>query len=128
MALPLPLIALVTKMRSPQTTGLECARPGIGVRQRMPSFEVAFHVSGRSCPFAIPVAFGPRKDGQLPVAGLAAGNAGVRSGPDREMVRVGTASASPSGRQVLSLNTIWRGTQASATVVSMTREPSTLYL
>ncbi len=29
------LIAVVTKRRSPQTTGLECARPGIGVFQMM---------------------------------------------------------------------------------------------
>src|SRR5882762_4291704 len=32
-AFGLLLIALVTKMRSPQTMGLEWARPGIGVRQ-----------------------------------------------------------------------------------------------
>src|SRR5215207_10647443 len=29
------LMALVTKIRSPQTTGLECASPGMGVRHRM---------------------------------------------------------------------------------------------
>ena len=31
---PRLLIAVVTKTRSPQTIGLECARPGIGVRHR----------------------------------------------------------------------------------------------
>jgi hypothetical protein len=41
------LIALVTKIRSPQTIGLECARPGTGVFQRTFAPLTPFHESGR---------------------------------------------------------------------------------
>src|SRR5215207_2152730 len=65
------LTALVTKIRFPQTIGLECASPGIGVRQRIFSPVLAFHWSGRFCPSAIPDACGPRNEGQLPLPGSA---------------------------------------------------------
>src|SRR5436305_4869303 len=60
-----PLTAVVRKMRSPQTTGQEWPRPGIGVFQRtlVPAF--TSQVTGGFCPSATPVAFGPRNDGQF---------------------------------------------------------------
>ena len=69
------LIALVTKIVSPQTIGLECASPGIGVRHRMFSPVAGFHVSGRFCLSLTPDASRPRNDGQSPGPGFA-----VRSG------------------------------------------------
>jgi hypothetical protein len=46
------LIAVVTNTRSPQTIGLECARPGMAVRHRMFSPVRVFQLSGRFCPSA----------------------------------------------------------------------------
>ena len=83
------LIALVTKMRSPQTIGLECARPGIGVRQRMFSPVLTFQVSGSPCCSAMPDACGPRNDGQLPAPSPAFARSGVRSATVRSIRRAG---------------------------------------
>jgi hypothetical protein len=127
-ALPLLLIAVVTKTRSPHTTGLECASPGIGVRQTTFSPVLTSHVFGRLWPSATPDALGPRKDGQLSVAGFAADSFGARAGPLRTILRSPVGTVSPGGRHVLSRRTICRGTQASATVVRITRAPSTRYL
>jgi hypothetical protein len=65
-------IAVVTKTRSPQITGLECASPGIGVLQAMPRPSAADHVSGRWAPSATPEALGPRNCGQWVVAATTA--------------------------------------------------------
>jgi hypothetical protein len=67
------LIAEVRKIVSPQTTGLEWASPGIGVRHTMCSPFEPSHLSGSRCPSATPDACGPRNDGQLPAAGAARG-------------------------------------------------------
>jgi hypothetical protein len=61
-ALGRALIALVTKIVSPQTIGLECASPGIGVRHRMFSPVEGFQVSGRFCFSEFPDASRPRSD------------------------------------------------------------------
>src|SRR4030095_4615726 len=50
------------KTRSPQPTGLECASPGIGVFHRV---LVDCHLVGSGRSSAIPLAFGPRKEGQF---------------------------------------------------------------
>ena len=52
------LMAVVRKMKSPQTTGLELPSPGMSVFQR--TFSVALQVSGAS-PTAMPSAAGPRQ-------------------------------------------------------------------
>src|SRR5687767_5956892 len=49
-------------MRSFQTIGLECARPGIDVRQATFRDEAASKVTGGAA-FAMPEPSGPRKDG-----------------------------------------------------------------
>src|SRR5271169_1771077 len=49
---------------SPQTTGLECASPGIAVFQRTFSFFVASHLVG-AVPSATPEPLGQRNVGQL---------------------------------------------------------------
>src|SRR6185369_15913301 len=113
------LTAVVTKTRFPQTTGLECASPGIGVRQRMFSPVLPFHLSGRFCPSAIPEAFGPRKDGQLPLL-LAIGRAGGRAFATLTISRGGTATISVAGIHVLRSTIIFRGTQLSATTSNET--------
>ena len=59
------LIALVTKIRSPQTIGLECASPGTATFQRRFVPVAPFHSSGSFWPSAMPEAEGPRKPGQL---------------------------------------------------------------
>ncbi len=107
----------MTKRRSPQTTGLECASPGIGVRHNTFSPVFGSQRSGRFCPSATPDAFGPLKDGQLPFASAGRGSAGGRSGPERTIFRSGIGSASPSGRHVLALRIMRRGTQSSLTAV-----------
>src|ERR1035441_2538160 len=68
---PLAGTALVTKMRSPQTTGLEWPRPGIAVSQRMFLPDATFHSVG-GAPLPRPPADGPRNWGQFaPVASAA---------------------------------------------------------
>ena len=64
------LIAEVTKMRSPDTIGLECASPGTAVVQTMFFPVETFQVSGGRRPSPTPEADGPRNPGQL--AGVAA--------------------------------------------------------
>src|SRR5262245_37956780 len=54
-------MAVVTYTRSPQTMGLECARPGIAAVHRMFSPVATFHEAGRFWPSTAPDAFGPRK-------------------------------------------------------------------
>jgi|ERR1700691_155039 hypothetical protein len=61
---PLAGTALVTKIRSPQTTGLEWPRPGIAVFQRMFLPDSTFHSMG-GAPAPTPLAEGPRNWGQL---------------------------------------------------------------
>src|SRR6266550_6265745 len=73
------LTALVRKIRFPQTTGLECASPGIGVRHRTFSPVLAFQWSGRFWPSAMPDACAPRKDGQLPFVVFGFGRSGARA-------------------------------------------------
>src|ERR1043165_4445539 len=67
------LTALVTNILSPQTTGLECASPGIGVRHRMFSPVLTSHLSGRFCFSTTPEACVPRNEGQLPFAPFGSG-------------------------------------------------------
>jgi hypothetical protein len=66
--------ALSTKMRSPQTTGVELPLPGIATFQR--TFLVSLHSTGGAAVGATPVMSGPRHCGQklsaLPSAALAA--------------------------------------------------------
>src|SRR5437868_12103383 len=52
-------------MRSPQTTGQECPRPGIGVFQRTFLPAGTSQVVGGNWPSATPVAPGPRNCGQF---------------------------------------------------------------
>src|ERR1035437_4783127 len=52
-------------MRSPQTMGLEWARPGTGVFQPMLAPVLTFHVNGRFWRSAAPEAPGPRNAGQF---------------------------------------------------------------
>src|SRR5256885_17241492 len=61
----LPLMALVTNTRLPQTIGLECPRPGIGVFQRTLVDFSTSQVVGPEKPSATPFASFPRKEGQL---------------------------------------------------------------
>ena len=92
------LTALVTKIRFPQTTGLEWASPGIGVRQRMFCPVLAFHSSGRFWPSATPDACGPRNEGQLPLSGIA--REGGFAFDVVVMFRAGLAATVPAGTHV----------------------------
>src|SRR5947209_20451249 len=58
-------MAVVRKMRSPQTTGQEWPRPGIGVFQRTFLPAGTSQVVGGNCPSATPVAPTPRNCGQF---------------------------------------------------------------
>src|ERR1051326_4681736 len=70
LASPFAGTALVTKMRSPQITGLECPRPGISVFHSTCSpFSPSHSVGG--APLPIPLAPGPRNWGQLESAAVA---------------------------------------------------------
>src|SRR5258708_6544006 len=57
--------ALVTKILSPQITGLECASPGISVDHRMFLCDSPFHSTGGD-PLPTPLAEGPQNCGQSP--------------------------------------------------------------
>src|SRR4026208_1283703 len=58
--------AEVTKMRSPQTTGLECPRPGIAVLHAIFRLAATSHEAGAPREVSsTPVAPGPRKDGEF---------------------------------------------------------------
>src|SRR5687767_2284629 len=59
------LMAVIKKMRSPHTIGLECDKPGIVVFQRMFSPFSAFQVVGGLVPSATPEALVPRNEGQF---------------------------------------------------------------
>src|SRR3954471_15063233 len=106
-------MALVTKTRSPQTIGLECARPGIDVRHRMLSPVVPFHRSGRCWPSATPAAAGPRNDGQLPSLDEGAGSACAGLLLVRTIFRADMARASLSATHVLSWRIMRRGSHPS---------------
>jgi hypothetical protein len=118
------LTALVTKTRPPQTTGLECARPGIAVRQRTFSPVFGSQRSGRFCRSATPEACGPRKEGQLPAAVFGAGRAGGRAPAVLSMRRAGFAFAAPAGAHVLRSRIMRRGVQSSVMREKLTRPPS----
>src|ERR1700752_1627380 len=109
-------------MRLPQTIGLECARPGIVVRQRMFWPVFVFHSSGRFCPSATPDAFGPRNDGQLPVA--FAGRDGGRAPAVLTKFRSGLGTDSPAGSQVLPSRMSCRTLHSSETTPIVTCLPS----
>ena len=66
-----PLSAVVKKIRSPQTIGLEWPKPGISLLQRMFFFDSTFHSSGVA-PLPMPFADGPRNWGQFASAPKAA--------------------------------------------------------
>src|SRR6185295_9061549 len=59
------LTAVVMKTLLPQTIGLECPRPGISVFQRMLVDFSASQTVGGLLPSAMPVALGPRNEGQF---------------------------------------------------------------
>jgi hypothetical protein len=59
------LIAVITKIWLPQTTGLACDRPGTGVFQITFSALSTSQVVGGLVPSATPDAFGPRNEGQF---------------------------------------------------------------
>ena len=107
------LTALVTNTRSPQTIGLECARPGIGVRQRTCSPVFGFQASGSCWPSATPAACEPRNDAQLPLAG-ANGFAGGRASGVTMICRRGTTTASDARRHELRSRITRRVGQGSA--------------
>ena len=74
----------------------------------------------------MPDAFGPRNEGQLPFAAAGFGSAEGRSGPLLTIFRSGIGTGSPSGRHVLPLRIIRRGTQSSATTASVSTVRSVL--
>ena len=101
--------ALVTKMRSPQTTGLEWPRPGIGVFQATFVPAATSQVSGGWPAASTPLASGPRNEGQR-WASAAAGTAEERGaeqdggdGPGIEVCGAcghdGPAAAPPQSNQ-----------------------------
>src|SRR5438876_9203024 len=61
-------MALVTKIRFPHTMGLEWPRPGMGVFHRTFFPFSTSHAVGVAYPSAIPLALGPRKEGQFALA------------------------------------------------------------
>src|SRR5687767_452657 len=64
-SLPVLETAVLTKILLPQTTGLECASPGIFVFHRTLSDFEASHVTGFGEPSTTPVAPGPRNCDQF---------------------------------------------------------------
>jgi hypothetical protein len=122
LAAPRPLSALVTNTRPPQTTGLECASPGRVAFHSTFSPVLTSHVSGRSWPSATPEARGPRKLGQLPEAGAAAGSLPVRAGVSA-MRRSGITRGSSFGAQLLRSSIMRRKAQSSLCSVNETCGP-----
>src|SRR6187549_597441 len=106
-------------MRLPQTIGLECARPGIGVFQRTLVPFSPSHASGRLVPSAMPRADVPRKEGQLPRALAAFGSVAGLGAAVRTIWRGGIGSLTPIGRQVLRSRIIFRDWQPSATTFNV---------
>src|SRR4029079_16361066 len=90
------LMALVTKTVSPHTIGLEWARPGIGVRQRMLCPVAGLHVSGRFCRSLTPDASRPRNEGQSPALSFA-GLSGDDALPLVRAITRGASTPSPPG-------------------------------
>src|SRR5690349_13958906 len=84
------------------------------------------HWSGRFCPSAIPDAFGPRNDGQLPFA-FAIGRAGGLPLPVLTISRGGRRTVSPTGRHVLPSSISCRTLQSSETRLNVTCLPSVSY-
>src|SRR5262249_46589965 len=68
-ALPDSRTAVVTKIRSPQTMGLECPSPGTSARhnrpESLPAAGSTFQAARVGYPSAIPRAPGPRNSGQF---------------------------------------------------------------
>src|SRR6185436_4212037 len=87
---PLPLTAVVTKIRSPQTIGLDRPMPGMGVLNRTPSPVATFQAAGAPWPSPIPEAPGPRNCGQG--RGAALGTFASTSAPAVEAERSGVGS------------------------------------
>src|SRR3970040_2413057 len=92
---PRLLTALVTKIRSRQTIGLEWARPATAVFQRTFSPVSPFQRSGRFCPSAPPAAPGPRNEGQLPDVLSGSGRGRRTLGVVSVMRRSGEGAVSP---------------------------------
>ena len=68
---PLDATAVVTKIRSPNTIGLECARPGIAIFQATFFDPATSHVTGgREGACATPLESGPRNAGQCCAAAI----------------------------------------------------------
>src|SRR5262245_29186095 len=114
-------------MRCPQTTGLECARPGIAARQRIFSPVLPSQRSGRFCRSATPAACAPRNDGQFAFVALGSGLLGGRAPLvlDLKLIwRAGMTFVSSAGDQALLLSIILRGTQSSAISSKLTCLPS----
>src|SRR5688500_5550988 len=61
--------AVATNTRFPQTIGLECASPGMGVFHLILTPFSPSHVMGGFVPSAMPVLEGPRNDGHTSPAG-----------------------------------------------------------
>ena len=98
-----PLTALVTKIRLPHTTGLECPRPGIGVFHFTFSRVSAFHRVGAGWPSATPLAFGPRNDGQFPApdassCAVTGAKSATRSKMEVECFNIGPLTSAFSSR------------------------------
>jgi hypothetical protein len=85
----LALTAVVRKIRSPQTIGLDRPMPGIGVLKRTPSPVAMFQAAGAPWPSPIPEACGPRNCGHG--RGAAVGS-GFISVPGAVAVRSGVGS------------------------------------
>jgi hypothetical protein len=83
------LTAVDTKTRSPQTTGLELAIPGMGAFHRTFLPPGRSHVTGAPWPSAIPEPSGPRKEGQ--------GAAARRRAAGRGAEETGAAPAAVAG-------------------------------
>ena len=74
------LTAVVTKTVSPQTIGLDTARPGMGVFHASPTPRGASHVVGVLRPSATPDAWRPRNEGQSCASASAGSNARMTDG------------------------------------------------
>src|SRR5918993_4218922 len=117
------LTAVVTNTVSPQTTGLEWARPGTLGRHKMPSPLAGFHRSGRCWPSATPEAPDPRNEGQLPDADAGAARARLPGGAVRTIRRSVPATAVPGGTHVLRSRIMRRSVQRSDTTANETLLP-----
>src|SRR5688572_27401570 len=80
--------AVVRKMRSPQTIGLEWPRPGMGALHTTLVDDPTFQAIGGLASLATPEADGPRNDGHCcaPATAATVTNAGTISSKVRDMV------------------------------------------